>query len=259
MTKVQFQPETKDVEVQFSMIVQPKLMEPSLVKMDKSVQFNYLIPSNGSNNHDKLIVFDCFSDTLHGVCIGGEKLFLIQGDSPQFLDWEEYGLKITVSQDTLSPTETCEVALSALVGGQFQFPEGTEPISAVYAISVSNPLLQPIKLEIQHCADLVTEDQTKYLSFATAFNKQHLLPYKFQLTKGGHFYPDYQYGSIFRSKFSLLVILQLYTYSDTPEETSSKSEKGTNDIEVYRASTNEGRLIHNSFLILVITKMEQVK
>ena len=58
ITKVQFQPETKDVEVQFSMIVQSKSMEPSLVKMDKSVQFNYLIPSNGSNNHHKLIIFD---------------------------------------------------------------------------------------------------------------------------------------------------------------------------------------------------------
>ena len=206
-------------------------------------------------------------------------MFLIQGDSPQFLDWEEYGLKITVPKDTLSPTETCEIALSALVGGQFQFPEGTEPISAEYAISVSKPLLHPIKLAIQHCADLVTEDQTKYLNFATAFNKEHLLPYKFQLTKGGHFYPGDQYGSIFRSKFSLLVILELYTYSDTPEETSSESEEGSNQIgsyfhneiasvdtttteydnEVYRASTNEGRLIHNSFLILVITKMEQVK
>ena len=206
------------------------------------------------------------------MCIGGEKLFLIQGDSPQFLDWEEYGLKITVSQDTLSPTEICEVALSALVGGQFHIPEGTEPISAVYAISVSKPLLQPIKLEIQHCVDLVTEDQTKYLSFATAFYKQHLPPYKFKLTEGGHFYPGDQYGSIFSSKFSLLVILELYTYSDTPEETSSESEEETNqngsssdnevasedagpmlelpnesNNEVYSASTNEGRLIYICF------------
>ena len=198
------------------------------------------------------------------MCIGGEKLFLIQGDSPQFLDWEEYGLKITVYQDTLSPTETSEVALSALVGGQFQFPEGTQLISAIYAISVSKQLLQPVKLEIQHCADLVTEDHTKYLSFATAFYKQHLPPYKFQLTEGGHFNPGNQYGSIFLSKFSLLVILEIFTYSDTPEETSSESEEGTNqngssfdnetasvdapqteyDNEVYRTSTNEGRFIH---------------
>ena len=203
-------------------------MEQSLAKVDKSVQFNYLIPSNGTNSHHKSIVFDRLSDTLHGVCIGGEKLFLIQGDSPQFLEWEEYGLKITVYRDTLSPTETSEVALSALVGGQFQFPESSVPISAIYAISVSKPLLQPVKLEIQHCADLVTKDHTKYLSFATAFYKQDLPPYKFQLTEGGHFYPGNQYGSIFLSKFSFLVILEICPCFDTPEEANSESEEGTN-------------------------------
>ena len=66
-------------------------------------------------------------DNLHGVCIVGETLFLIQGDSPQLLNWEEYGLRITW-------IETNEIAVTALVGGQFQFPNGTELISAVYDI-----------------------------------------------------------------------------------------------------------------------------
>ena len=102
------------------------------------------------------------------MCIAGEKIFIIQGDSSQFLNWEQYGLRINVPQDTLSSTDTIEVAMTALVGGQFQLPEGTELISAVYALSVSKPLLKPVKLEIQHCADIVTEDYTIYLSFATA-------------------------------------------------------------------------------------------
>ena len=77
-------------------------------------------------------------------------------------------MRITAAQDTLSSTDTIEVAMTALVDGQFQLPEGTELISAVYALSVSKPLLKPIKLEIQHCADIITEDHTIYLSFATA-------------------------------------------------------------------------------------------
>ena len=101
------------------------------------------------------------------MCIGGGEMFLIQGDSAHFFNWEQYGLRITVLEGTLSPTDTCEVAVRALVGGQFQLPEDTELISAVYSISVSKPLLKQVKLEIQHCADLVTKDHTSYLSFDT--------------------------------------------------------------------------------------------
>ena len=138
------------------------------------------------------------------MCIGGEKLFLIQGDSPQFLNWEDYGLRITVSQGTIFPTETNEIAVTALVGGKFQLPEGTELISAVYAISVSRPLLQSVKLEIQHCADIVTQDHASYLSFATASVNQPVLPYQFELEEGGQFSPGDQYGSISMSHFCLL-------------------------------------------------------
>ena len=149
----------------------------------------------------------CLLDTLKGVCIAGEKMFTIQGDSPQFLNWEQYGLRITVHQDTLSSTDTSEVAMAALVGGQFQLPDGTELISAVYALSVSKPLLKPVKLEIQHCADLITEDHTSYLSFAAA-SVNVGLPYQFQLKEGGQFNPGDQYGNICLSQFSLWAIVK---------------------------------------------------
>ena len=140
--------------------------------------------------------------TFKGVCIAGEKLFTIQGDSSHLLNWEQYGLRISVPQDTFLSTDIVEIAVTALIGGQFQFPEDTELISAVYAVSVSKPLLKEVKLEIQHCADLVTQDHTSYLSFATA-SVNSGLPYKFQLKEGGQFCPGDQYGSICLSQFSL--------------------------------------------------------
>ena len=135
-------------------------------------------------------------------------MFLIQGDSPQFLNWEEYGLKITVPQDILAPMETSEVSVAALVGGQFLFPTGTDLISAVYAISVSKPLLKPIKLEVHHCAHLITQDHANYLSFATVSVKPLALPYQFQLEKGGQFYLGNQYGSICLPHFCLKTIVK---------------------------------------------------
>ena len=89
-------------------------------------------------------------------------------------------MRISGPQGTLSLTDTCEVSMAALIGGQLQVPEETEFISALYYINVCKPLLKSIKLEIQHCAHLVTKDLTSCLSFATASIQQSTtLPYMF--------------------------------------------------------------------------------
>ena len=114
-----------------------------------------------------------------------------------------------VPEGALFPADTSEIALRALVGGQFQLPKDTELVSGVYAFSVSKPLLKPVKLEIQHCVNLVTRDHTSYLSFATASIKQSTtLPYKFQLQEGGQFNPDDRYGRISLPHFCLEAIVK---------------------------------------------------
>ena len=87
-------------------------------------------------------------NNLQGVYIGDKRSFLIQGDSSYLFNWEENGIIISVPQGTLSPTETSQVEVTVLVGGQFQLPEGY----------LSKQLLKPLKLEIQHCLHLVTQD-----------------------------------------------------------------------------------------------------
>ena len=134
--------------------------------------------------------------------------FIIQGDRPQFLNWENYGLRIVVPQDALSPTESSEITIAVFVGGCYDIPEGTELISALYIITVSMPLQQPVKLEIQHCAHLVTEDHASYLSFVTASINQ---PVRFQIEEGGQFYPGNQYGSVYLSQFSVKGIIKSMT------------------------------------------------
>lgn len=151
-------------------------------------------------------------DSLHDVHTGSKKTFLIQGDHPQFIIWDEYGLRISFPQGALSRTDTsaCEVVIIALVGGKFQLPVGTELISAIYFISVSKPLLKPVKLEIQHCARIVTQEQTNYLSFATAPADQPVLELTYQLQPeiGGVFYPGDKYGSIYLSHFCFKAVIK---------------------------------------------------
>ena len=151
---------------------------------------------------DKLEVLDGT-----GVHIADKKLFLIKGECTQSLNWEEYGLQINVFDGTISPGETCEVSIAAIVGGNFKFPSGTSLVSAVYAVSVSKDLLRPVQLCIQHCVSLETQEHTNYLSFVTADLYQPELPYQFKLENGGQFYPGNPYGNIL-TKFSLKAIVK---------------------------------------------------
>ena len=135
-------------------------------------------------------------------------------------------MRITVPESSLCPTDTCEVAVRELVGGQFQLSEGTKLISAVDGISISKPLLQPVILEIQHCTELVTQDHTSYLSFATASVDTRLL-YQFGYVEGGEFHTGDQYGTIHLCQFSFKAIVKfkkkLFGYP-TISELSSEDE-----------------------------------
>ena len=147
---------------------------------------------------------DCLSD----VQVAEKKLFLVQGEKPQLINWEKFGLRIGVQEDTLSPSDTVEVAVVALVGGEFQFPPNTVLVSAVYAVSLSKPLLKRLILEIQHCVDLTGQPALScYLKFAIAPVSTPSLPYQFSIVEGGEFKPDSWYGSIQRKDFCLVCVL----------------------------------------------------
>ena len=168
---------------------------------------------------------ECLSD----VNIASKKLFLIQGDRPQLLNWERYGLRIGVSGGSLSSTETAEVAVVALVGGQFVFPKKTVLVSAVYAVSVSRPLLKALRLEMQHCVDLSRGVDTKYLKFAIAPVSTPSLPYEFSIVDGGDFSEGKWYGSINREKFCLVSIVGSLTNGGDQQGQQEGEENGGHD------------------------------
>ena len=159
------------------------------------------------------------SDRLDSVHVAGQTLFLIQGDKPQSLNWEEYGFRLHFPQGTISPSDTCEVVVKALVGGKFEFPEGTELVSAVYVVAFAKKLLKPVEMEIQHCVNLTNEEQGKHLSFVSTAKDNQNHPNKFELIEGGEFNPGTRYGSIKRIHYCKKAIVS-----------SQNDDKGTNDI-----------------------------
>ena len=131
-------------------------------------------------------------------CVAGKELFLVQNNSHKvytLLNWEEYGLRITIPHEAVPLYDTVEVAITALVGGEFILRENTELVSAVYVISVSKPLLKHVQLEIQHCVSIEKSAHTNYLSFVTAPSDEASC--EFQPVKGAEeFSIGMTYGSI---------------------------------------------------------------
>ena len=126
------------------------------------------------------------------------------------------------------------MAITALVGGNFILPRGTMLVSAVYAISVSKPLLKPLVIELQHCVDLRTSAQAGCLKFVRAPLKS---PYEFSLVDEGSFVVGRRYGSIERDQFSLIAIVA----EMSTEESSSPSESGGSE-EDDHGTSNQGTM-----------------
>ena len=148
--------------------------------------------------------------------MAGETLFLIQGDKPQSLNWEEYGFRLHFPQGAISPSDTCEVVVKALVRGKFQFPEGTELVSAVYAVAFAKKLLEPVEMEIQHCVLLTNDEQGKSLSFVSTAKNLRGNPKKFEFVEGGVFYPGKRYASIQRKHYCENAIVEKTTPPPPP-------------------------------------------
>ena len=205
------------------------------------MQFDYLIPLIGMIYYKGIIITCIYfvTDKLQGVCVAGDKLFLLQNDSPQLLNWEEYGLRIAIPQGAVQQSDTVEVAITALVGGEFILPEDTELVSAVYAISVSKPLLKPVQLEIQHCVSIEEPAHSNYLSFATAPIDQP--PYQFEPVEGGEFPIGSRYGSLFITKFSLWNVFERLKkfFRRRPSPSPSTKEQAAPVVAINQPLTGE--------------------
>ena len=167
--------------------------------------------------------------------MAGETLFLIQGDKPQSLNWEEYGFRLHFPQGTISPSDTCEVVVKALVGGKFQFPEGTELVSAVYAVAFAKKLLEPVEMEIQHCVLLTTDEQGKSLSFVSTAKNLQDNPKKFEFVEGGVFYPAKRYASIQGKHYCENAIVEKTTPPPSPPPLPSDENELSGDNDIVKA------------------------
>ena len=127
----------------------------------------------------------------------------VVGDKSQKLVWPGYGFYLEVPDGALSSGVTASVAVKVILAGQFQLPEGTQLISAIYWISASEVFLKEVAVNIQHCAVIRSEEEGSKFRFIIAKCSQKELPYRFR-EKEGVFNKHTQYATIKLKQFSLV-------------------------------------------------------
>lgn len=139
-------------------------------------------------------LFRCFFlDHLQGITVFKSKEFHIHGEKAHSLIWERFGFELHLPEYTFLPKEECCIKVDAVVAGDFVIPEGVEPVSAIYIISITTKLRQPSLLKIQHCVNLQPDSQ---LSFYRASLKELTPPYHFKRVVGGKFDQLNKYGEL---------------------------------------------------------------
>ena len=164
------------------------------------------------------------------VIIAGKTIFHLTEDDSHSFQWKNYGFRFYCPKGAV--LKDTKLAVTAIVTGPFKVPKGTMLVSAVYAISVSKPLLKPITIELQHCMDLRNDDQTHCLKFVRATSES----YEFNIVEGGFFNVGDRYGSIKRDQFSGMGIVA--EMSD--EDESDNEESSTNS-----SQREQGKILHN--------------
>ena len=126
----------------------------------------------------------------------------VVGDKSQKLEWPGYGFYIEVPDGALPPGVTAHVPVKVMLAGQFELPEDSQLVSAIYWVSSSKEFLKEVAVNIQHCAAITSEEQCSEFKFIVARCSQDVLPYKFK-EKNGLFNMHTQYATIKVKQFSL--------------------------------------------------------
>ena len=134
----------------------------------------------------------------------GETSVLITSQAQTF-HWPGHGLKLHIPEGALpAGLEECKILIKVGLYGQFELPENTSLVSAVYWLDCEPQckFFPPLTLEIQHCAK---SSQMSRLRFARCI--QNSPPYTFEILAGGEFSSQSAYGCIQLRSFSLVTQL----------------------------------------------------
>ena len=138
---------------------------------------------------------------MQGVDVCGETLLEITGSKQQKLSWESHGFHLTIPEGAVPSGSTVSVGVKAILAGQFELPEDTQLVSAIYWVSASQLFLKKVSVHIQHCAIITSQEEASNYKMIVGKCSQDSLPYTFQI-RDGIFSPESQLATISVKQFS---------------------------------------------------------
>ena len=162
---------------------------------------------------------------------------MVVTNGPQSFSWEGYGLKLHIPQGCLpAGVEQCTINIKVSLAGQYEFPENTHPVSAVFWLRCEPrcKFVVPVSVEIQHCA---RPENISKLSFVKAVCSQESLPYTFRRQRSGRFTSSSSYG-----------VLELESFSG-----AGVTQEGSEDREYIARLFYQCQTIRNYEIHLVVT------
>ena len=120
----------------------------------------------------------------------------------------DLGVTLNIPSDAVPPGEHVTVTIRPCLSGPFQFPDGYEPLSAVYYISTNTGLKKKGHLTVEHFGDLQTKEQADNMTFFSETSLPVLVDgkkvYQFAVVKGGEFRMGENYGVISLEHFCFI-------------------------------------------------------
>lgn len=78
------------------------------------------------------------------------------------------GISLSISRGAVPPEKIQEISIRPCLSGPFEYPEGYEPLSAVYLITTKVAFQKTVELRLNHYARLETEEQASQMTFLSA-------------------------------------------------------------------------------------------
>ena len=179
-----------------------------------------------------------FSDYIRGVDVIAETRFVLTKGAQSF-EWEDYGFRLHAPKGSLPEgLDQCEVKVKVSLSGHFDLPEGSELVSAVYWVYSPHLFLEPLTVEIQHCAAITTPTQCAQLTFIRTKCTQKELPYSFKELDGGSFKPNTPYGSIPVTHFSGIGVAKISIKRSSNRKGVLHGRPGTQDLSQTSSSSS---------------------
>ena len=142
----------------------------------------------------------CYDDKFPNVCFLGEPLEHVLSSKQVTISPPDLGITLDIPSDAVPPGEHVTVIIRPCLSAPFQYPDGYEPLSAVYYISTNTSLKKKGQLRLEHFGDLQTKEQADKMTFFSAKSSPVMVDgkkvYQFGVVKGGEFRMGKNYGTI---------------------------------------------------------------